>query len=265
MFTGSEDQQRRSGSLGRDCALPLTRHPERKSRDPEEVSLKVPHRAPSVRAGLADSLRMTGGESAVRARAFTLLEIMLAVMILGMMSLAIYRFVQANVTAMRISSEADAAEARYDGLRELLTQQLQSLAPGTGALAGEPLRIDGHDRDELTWFCPAGPGLLTRYATGDFQVSLRLRAHDAKSRQLDLGLLRKPKEDTAVSNENETWVRLIDNVGTLQIRFFDSRLNTWVQRWTDTVTLPRLVKVVIGRTDSTAPTEITVPLARMPL
>src|SRR5439155_13892904 len=60
------------------------------------------------------------------ARAFTLLEIMLAVIILGMMSLAIYRFVQANITAMRISSEADAMEARYDGLRELLTQQLQS-------------------------------------------------------------------------------------------------------------------------------------------
>ncbi len=96
-------------------------------------------------------------------------------------------------------------------------------------------------------------------------MSLRLRARDAKSRQLDLGLLRKPKEDTAVGNEHETWVRLIDNVGTLQIRFFDSRLNTWVQRWTDTVTLPRLVRVVIGRTDATAPTEITVPLARMPL
>jgi len=167
---------------------------------------------------------------------------MLAVIILGMMSLAIYRFVQANVTAMRVSSEADVVEARYDGLRELLSQQLQSLPPGTGALTGEPLKIEGHDRDELSWVCPAGPGLLTRYATGDFQVSLRLRPHDAKSRQLDL-----------------------DNVGTLQIRFFDSRLNTWVQRWTDTVTLPRLVKVVIGRTDATAPKEITVPLARMPL
>ncbi len=143
----------------------------------------------------------------------------------------IMAFVQANVTAMRISSEADAVEARYDGLRELLTQQLQSLPPGTAALAGEPLKIDGHDRDELTWFCSAGPGLLTRYATGDFRVSLRLRARDAKSRQLDLGLLRTPKEDTSVANEHETWVRLIDNVGTLQIRFFDSRLNTWVQRW----------------------------------
>ncbi len=286
MFTGSDG--RRSISPGRDCALPLARHPERESRDPVDVTLKDSPRDPSVRTELAFSLGMTGGEFALRAkmrsarrpnaagwqpalpriysaRAFTLLEIMLAVIILGMMSLAIYRFVQANVTAMRVSSEADAVEARYDGLRELLTQQLQSLPPGTAALAGEPLKIDGHDRDELTWFCQAGPGLLTRYATGDFRVSLRLRAHAGKSRQLDLGLLRRPKEGTAVSNEHETWVRLIDNVGTLQIRFFDSRLNTWVQRWTDTVTLPRLVKVVIGRTDATAPKEITVPLARMPL
>jgi len=200
-----------------------------------------------------------------RSRAFTLLEIMLAVIILAMMALVIYRFVQANVTAIRVSSETEAVAARYDGLRELLTQQLQSLPPGAGALAGEPLKIEGHDRDELTWFCSAGPGVLTRYAGGDYRVSLRLRRHGGKSQDLDLGLLRKPKDDTAVSNEHETWVRLIDNVATLQIRFFDSRLNTWVQRWTDTVTLPRLVKVVIGRTDAKVPTEIIVPLARMPL
>lgn len=251
MFIGSEDHPSRS--------LPLTRQPERKSRDFVKASLKVLRRDPSVRAGPASSLGMTGRGG------FTLLEIMLAVMILGMMALVIYRFVQTNVTAIRLSSETEGMAARYDGLRELLTQHLQSLPPGTGALAGEPSKIEGHDRDELTWFCSAGPGVLTRYANGDYQVSLRLRRHDGKSQQLDLGLLRKPKDDTAVSNEHETWVRLIDNVATLQIRFFDSRLNTWVQRWTDTVTLPRLVKVVIGRTDAKAPTEIIVPLARMPL
>ena len=71
----------------------------------------------------------------LRARAFTLLEIMLAVIILGMMALVIYRFVQANVTAIRVSSGMEAVTARYDGLRELLTQHLQSLPPGTGALS----------------------------------------------------------------------------------------------------------------------------------
>ena len=199
-----------------------------------------------------------------RILAFTLLEITLAVTILAMMSFAIYRFVQANIVVMRVSAEAEAADARYDGLRELLMQQMQNIAPGTGALLGDALRVNDRDRDEVTWLCSAGPGLLTRYASGDYRVSLRLRAHDSKTNQLDLGIMRKPK-DPAVSNEHETWIRLIDNVGSLQIRYFDSRLNTWVQRWVDTVTLPRLVKIVIGRSDASAPAEIIVPLARTPL
>src|SRR5205823_1083619 len=200
-----------------------------------------------------------------RILAFTLLEVTLAVTILAMMSFVIYRFVQTNIVAMRVSAAAEATDARYDGLRELLTQQMQGIPPGTGGVLGDALRVNDRDRDEMTWLCSAGPGLLTRYATGDYRVSLRLRAHDSKTNQLDLGILRKPKDDPAVSNEHETWIRLIDNVGSLQIRYFDSRLNTWVQRWVDTVTLPRLVKIVIGRSDASVPAEIIVPLARTPL
>src|ERR1044071_10455201 len=92
--------------------LSLTRHRQRKSRGIVEVTLKV-------------SRRISGSG------AFTLLEIMLAVIILGMMALVIYRFVQTNVTAIRVTSGTEAVTARYDGLRELLTQHLQSLPPGT--------------------------------------------------------------------------------------------------------------------------------------
>src|SRR5882724_2805012 len=66
-------------------------------------------------------------------RGFTLLEVTLAVGILAMMSVAIYRFVQSNLTAMRVSSETSAADARYSGLRDLLMAQWQSLPPGNGA------------------------------------------------------------------------------------------------------------------------------------
>ncbi len=200
-----------------------------------------------------------------RAGAFTLLEVTLAVAILAMMSLSIYRFVQTNIVAMRVSAAADAEDARYTGLRDMLAQQLQSLPPGAGALLGDAVKVNDRDRDVMTWICSAGPGVLTRYAAGDFRVDLRLRPHDGKSAQLDLGLLRRPKEDNAVANENETWVRLIDGVSTLQIRYFDPRLNAWVQRWTDTITLPRLVRLVVGRPDAKVPEEIMVPLARTAL
>ncbi len=200
-----------------------------------------------------------------RDAAFTLLEIMLAVLIMAMMSVAIYRFVQTNIMAMNASAAADAVDARYTGLREMLSQQLQSLPPGVGALLGDAVKVSDHDRDAMTWICSAGPGVLTRYAPGDFRVDLRLRPHDGKSAQLDLGILRKSMNDPGVGNEHETWVRLIDNVNTLQIRYFDPRLNAWVPRWTDTITLPRLVRLVIGRHDARVPEEIVVPLARTAL
>ncbi|MDP9254632.1 MAG: prepilin-type N-terminal cleavage/methylation domain-containing protein, partial [Verrucomicrobiota bacterium] len=71
-----------------------------------------------------------------RRRSFTLLEITLAVAILAMMSVAIYRFVLSNLTAVRISTEENMIDARYDGLRAFLTAQWQSLPGGNGALTG---------------------------------------------------------------------------------------------------------------------------------
>jgi prepilin-type N-terminal cleavage/methylation domain-containing protein len=197
--------------------------------------------------------------------AFTLLEIMLAVGILAMMSLAIYRFVQTNIVAMNVSAAADAVDARYTGLRQMLTQELQSLPQGTGALLGDAVKLNDSDRDVMTWVCTAGPGVLTRYAPGDFKVDLRLRPHAAKSTQLDLGILRRPDDDEDETETHETWVGLINDVTSLQIRYFDPRLNAWVQRWTDTITLPRLVRLVIGRRDAKVPEEIVVPLARTAL
>src|SRR5438132_7048010 len=87
--------------------------------------------------------------------AFTLLEIVVAVSILGMMSLAIYRFVQSNIISMRLSADLSAADARYAGLRDMLTGQWQSLPPGSAALTGEPLKLNDRPRDEIRWICGA--------------------------------------------------------------------------------------------------------------
>lgn len=200
-----------------------------------------------------------------RSRGFTLLEITLAVAILGLMSFAIYRFVQSNLIALRVSSVASAADARYTGLRDLLEAEWQSLPRGQGALTGGPLKLNDRSRDEITWTCRAGPGLLTRYAPSDFMVSMRLQSPDKKSNRLDLGFLRKPAEDTSITNARETWVPLIENVESLQIRYFDANMNTWVDRWSDIVSLPLLVKVIVGRPDAAVPSEMIIALRRSPL
>ena len=197
--------------------------------------------------------------------AFTLLEIVLAVAILAMMSMAIYRFVATNLTALRVSAEANAADAQYSGFLNLLTVQWQSLPSGLGAMVGEPLKLNERSRDEVTWICGPGPGLLTRYAAGEYRVSLRLRPVTKESDKMEIGVMRKPTGDAVGNAENETWVPLLDNVRTLQIRYFDPRLNTWVDRWTDTITLPRLVKVTVGRGDAAVPWEAIVALGRTSL
>ena len=214
--------------------------------------------------GLANSMkRRIDSITAVRGadHGFTLLEIMLAVAILGMMAIAIFRFVQANLTALRFSSETAAADAQYDGLRDLLTTQWQSLTPLRAKMIGEPFKLNDRERDEIKWNCGAGPGLLTRYAPGEFTAVLRLQPNDDR---LDLGILRKPEDDSDVGEKNETWVPLIKNVGSLEISYFDPNANDWLPRWPGGNKLPSLVKVSVGRPDATEPWEAVIPLRRTP-
>jgi prepilin-type N-terminal cleavage/methylation domain-containing protein len=196
-----------------------------------------------------------------KARAFTLLEIMLAVTILGMMSLAIYRFVQSNLTAMYLSSDTAAADAQYDGLRDLLTAQWQSLSPTRALMRGQAFKLNDRERDEMNWTCPAGVGLLTRYAPGDFSVTLRLQP--ANGGRLDLGFLRKPREDSDTGEGQETWVPLIPNVTSLDVRYFNQQANSWVNSWPGG-SLPSLVKISVGRADSSVPWEAIIALKRTP-
>jgi len=218
--------------------------------------------------------RRIGGDGALRrpdapARrpyhgAFTLLEIMLAVAILGMMAVAIFRFVQSNMTAVQFSSVTAANDAQYDGLRDLLTTEWQSLSPIRARMMGEPFKLNDRERDEIRWNCGAGLGLLTRYAPGEFTVALRLQSNNEKNGQLDLGLLREAQDDSDSVEGDETWVPLIRNVPSLEIAYFDPNANIWLPRWPGGNRLPSLVKISVGRPDAAGPWEAIIPLRRTP-
>lgn len=205
-----------------------------------------------------------GKGQSFRIGGFTLLEIMLAVGILGLMSVAIFRFVQSNMIVLRLSSDTAAAASQYDGLRDLLTAEWQNLGSIRSKMYGEPFKLNDRERDWVRWTCRAGPGLLTRYAPGDFTVTLRLQPESEKSDRLDLGFLRKPTDDSDAGEGNETWVPLIKNVSSLQISYFSPNLNNWIDRWSNTSQPPWLVKLTVGRADSPVPWEVIIPLRRTP-
>ena len=196
-------------------------------------------------------------------RGFTLLEIALAVGILGMMAMVIYRFVASNITVLRISSEENAAEARYTGFIQLITAQLQDLPNGTSALSGEPFKFNETARDEMAWVCGNGPGVATRYAPGEYLVRMRLKPINEGSNKMVVGLLRKPRETAEGSTEGESWVPLLRDVRSLQVRYFDPRVNVWKENWTDPG-LPPLVKLTVDLGDR-APREAVIALRRSPL
>lgn len=212
--------------------------------------------------------RPAGGSSPLlvrRSRGFTLLEVTLAVAILGLMAVAIYRFVAANVTSVRVSNEVTALDQRYAGLQSLLTEEFQNLPPGQGTLLGEPYKFSGRSRDEITWICSAGPGLLTRYAIGDYQVTLRLRPIP-QSNLMELGVARQPNDKNQNSaDSNPAWVPLMEDLRSMEIRYFDPRLNAWVDRWTDSGTLPHLVRLTLERAGASVPWQAIIPLRRSPL
>ncbi|PYV47552.1 MAG: hypothetical protein DMG92_16120 [Acidobacteria bacterium] len=197
-------------------------------------------------------------------RAFTLLEIMLAVAILGMMSMAIFRFVQSNLIALKFSSETAAAEAQYDGLRDLLTTEWQTLTPMRANLTGEPFKLNERERDEIKWRCSAGPGVLTRYAPGEFGVTLRLQPEKQKGDRLDLGLLRRSQEKSDTGEVNESWVPLVNDVSSLEISYFDPNANNWLPRWPGGGRLPSLIKISVGRGNAGVAWEAIIPLRRTP-
>ena len=97
-------------------------------------------------------------------------------------------------------------------------------------LSGEPFKFNDRPRDEIVWVCGAGPGLLTRYAGGEFTVNMRLRRVSESSDKMELGFLRRPRETAEGSDEGETWIPLLDKVGGLRIYYFDVRLNAWIER-----------------------------------
>jgi hypothetical protein len=157
-----------------------------------------------------------------------------------------------------------AINAQYTGFVNLVSGEWQTLPSGKAAMLGEALKLNDRSRDEITWTTSAGPGLLTRYAAGDYSVTLKLRPVPKENNRMEIGLARQPKTDTE-NESNESWITLLPNVESLQIHYFDPRLNTWLDKWTDTITLPRLVKLTIGRPNETEPWEAIIALGRTPL
>jgi prepilin-type N-terminal cleavage/methylation domain-containing protein len=196
-------------------------------------------------------------------KGFTLLEVMLSVMILAFIALSIYRFVLVNLQAVKISTDDTTEKGAVQSLIAVLQEEFCNLSPQQpDALTGEAHKFNEKASDQVEWLTQAGNGLFTQSAAGQWKVTLILRPQ-AKTNTYTLGVLRQVPDN---SNKDENWLPLLPNVDAIEIRYFDPRLNTWLEKWSDADTRPALIRVRIWRTAQAVPytAVIELPPSRIP-
>ncbi len=198
-----------------------------------------------------------------RRRAFTLIEVMVAVFVVALLAVAINRFIAANLIALKFSTDASAERRAMVGLVNILQTKLIELPPtGQSRLAGVPHKFGEFSSDTLEWGCGSGIGVMTGAASGEYRVVFQVKPIEKTSTVLELGLLRRPVDGT---QKDETWLPLMSNVAGLEIRYFHPQLNAKVDRWNDPALVPSLVFVSIWRSATEPPFEavLTVPVAKL--
>ncbi len=197
-------------------------------------------------------------------RAFTLLEVMIAVGVIALITISLYRFVAATLLAIRVTSEANDDRHSVVALVKAVETELQDLPPRlNGAITGIDHKFDNLEADELTWYCKGGNGLFTKAAEGEWYSTLTIQ-RDKTTHELEIGLRRRPID---AKESDYKWWPLLRHVSALEVRYFDKRLgaNGWVARWPDKGTRPSLVRIRIWREGDTPAYEavIAVPSANL--
>jgi prepilin-type N-terminal cleavage/methylation domain-containing protein len=191
-----------------------------------------------------------------RCQAFTLLEVIVAVLLIALISLSLQRFVDAMLTGISASSEREAEAEKISALFRYLSAQLNAIPPsGLERLKGDRHKFNNLYADELTWRCRGGAGTLTSSADGEWRVTLMLRPQKERQSKYDLGLRRVRVEGG--SDKEWNWVPLLTDVPELKIDYYDADLNAPMERWTDNSRLPLLVTVTFRRASDPVPETAT--------
>ena len=186
-----------------------------------------------------------------RRNGFTLIEVMLAVAILSLTTLGIFRFVQSTVRAVSSSVEDTEEQLAVERLVSLVQEEFYSLPArmnGQTNIQGESIKLNGVDFDSLEWRSRGGAGLMTTAATGEYRVKLRIQPIEKGSNKYEIGFWRRPallETSSGLvaggSDSDATWVPLLQRAASLRLRYWDSRLGQLLDSWRDPNVRPAFV------------------------
>jgi hypothetical protein len=200
---------------------------------------------------------------ASRLGGFTMLEIIVAVMILSLTSLGIFRFVQSTLRAVSYSVDDTERQIAVERLVALVQEEFYDLpVRGQTNIQGEPLKLNGVDFDSLEWRSRGGAGLMTTAASGEYRVKLRIQPLEKFSNQYEIGLWRRPaliETDAGLvaggSDKDATWVPLLQKATSLRLRYWDQRLGQLLDQWRDPAVRPAFVIMTVTQEGDDTPYE----------
>jgi len=204
--------------------------------------------------------------------AFTLLEVMIATVIVAMLTFSLHRFIATTLRALTITTTLSEERQEVDALTRVMQAQLNELpANGQGVLLGKANRFNNLSSDEMTWICRAGPGVMTGAAPGEYRVTFTVQPAKDDRAVLELGLRREvatAESKTEVEfftrgtgTTKYNWLPLIRPIAALEIRYWDPRTRSMINQWNDLNSRPSIVQMKIWKSADAPPYEVVMPVA----
>ena len=98
-----------------------------------------------------------------RRRAFTLIEVMVAVVITMLLAVSLYRFLSTSLDAIASTTESTLEQEKLAGFINYVEGQLHDIPPkGQGLLLGTANKFHDLSSDEIQWLCKPGSGVPLR-------------------------------------------------------------------------------------------------------
>jgi prepilin-type N-terminal cleavage/methylation domain-containing protein len=186
-------------------------------------------------------------------RGFTLLEVVVAVAMVGLIAITLQRFVSTTLIGISASAEREQEVERMSALFRYIDQQLDELpVRGQSTLLGTPHKFGNSlNSDEMQWRCLAGSGTMSSAGDGEWFSILTLMPEAKSSNKLNLVLRRRYVDAADTAYEKD--VPLLKDVAGLKIEYFSQQLNAWLDRWNDQNARPRLVRLLLWKTKDSLP------------
>lgn len=189
--------------------------------------------------------------SAIRRKlpAFTLIEIMVAMVILSLVITAIYATWTLIVKSAKIGLEASAQLQRERIAMRTIEESLGSARSFAADLPHYGFVAENGDGVTLSFVARLPESFPRGGRFGDFdvrRVTFQLENGPDSERQLVLRqspILMDPKDD---QDEQEHPLVLARGVNKMEFEFWDTRQNQWVDAWIQTNQLPKMMKVTLG-------------------